>query len=165
MQDANGQPKRDITTIVHILNDLLSAQFKSFARESRSSRHREARGSQGSEKAGSSTFGKFHFSICPVLTICPAESQDASARKVAESQLEVTRSKVEELRKLIAERKARRVMRREAAARAASYSTAWSLTKEMDKHEGEGEGARGGVQEQCQPPDFLLPSEPEPCTA
>ena len=82
---------------------------------------------------------------------------------MAESQLELTRSKVEELRKLIAERKARRVLRREAAARAASYSTAWSLTKECDKHEGEGEG--GGVQEQCQPPDFLLPSEPEPCTA
>ena len=99
------------------------------------------------------------------LTVCLSESQDASARKVAESQLELTRSKVEELRKLIAERKARRVLRREAAARAASYSTAWSLTKECDKHEGEGEGARGGVQEQCQPPDFLLPSEPEPCTA
>jgi len=149
LQDANGQPKRDITTIVHILNDLLCAQFKSFARESRSSRHREARGSQGAEKQGSNF-----------------ESQDASARKVAESQLELTRSKVEELRKLIAERKARRVLRREAAARAASYSTAWSLTKECDKHEGEGEGERrGGVQEQCQPPDFLLPSEPEPCTA
>jgi anti-sigma28 factor (negative regulator of flagellin synthesis) len=145
LQDANGQPKRDITTIVHILNDLLCAQFKSFARESRSSRHREARASQGSEKQGSNF-----------------ESQDASARKVAESQLELTRSKVEELRKLIAERKARRVLRREAAARAASYSTAWSLTKECDKlHEGEGEGG----QEQCQPPDFLLPSEPEPCTA
>ena len=70
----------------------------------------------------------------------------------------MTRSKVEELRKLIAERKARRVLRREAAARAASYSTAWSLTKE-----GEGESERR--QEQCQPPDFLLPSEPEPCTA
>ena len=103
----------------------------------------------------------------PILTVCLSESQDASARKVAESQLELTRSKVEELRKLIAERKARRVLRREAAARAASYSTAWSLTKECDKHEGEGEGERrgGGRQEQCQPPDFLLPSEPEPCTA
>ena len=161
-QDANGQPKRDITTIVHILNDLLCAQFKSFARESRSSRHREARSSQGSEKPGSS-FGEFPFPATPPLTVCLSENQDASARKVAESQLELTRSKVEELRKLIAERKARRVLRREAAARAASYSTAWSLTKECDKHEGEGEG--GGVQEQCQPPDFLLPSEPEPCTA
>ena len=105
----------------------------------------------------------FLSSPTPPLTVCLSENQDASARKVAESQLELTRSKVEELRKLIAERKARRVLRREAAARAASYSTAWSLTKECDKHEGEGEG--GGVQEQCQPPDFLLPSEPEPCTA
>ena len=76
---------------------------------------------------------------------------------MAESQLEVTRSKVEELRKLIAERKARRVMRREAAARAASYSTAWSLTKEMDKHEGEGEGARGECKSSASPQTFFSP--------
>ena len=40
---------------------------------------------------------------------------------------------------------------REAAARAASYSTAWSLTKDCDKD---------GEQEQ-----FLLATEPEPCSA
>ncbi|QQP57653.1 Putative LOC100646570, partial [Caligus rogercresseyi] len=26
----NGQPKRDITTIIHILNDLLCAQYKNY---------------------------------------------------------------------------------------------------------------------------------------
>ena len=31
LQDANGQPKRDITTIVHILNDLLCAQYKAYS--------------------------------------------------------------------------------------------------------------------------------------
>ena len=30
LQDENGQPKRDITTIVHILNDLLCAQYKAY---------------------------------------------------------------------------------------------------------------------------------------
>ena len=73
-----------------------------------------------------------------------------------ERQLEVTRTKVEALRNLMEERKARRVERREAAARAASYSTAWSLTKDCDK-EGGGEG--GDERE------FLMPTEPEPCTA
>jgi hypothetical protein len=30
LQDRNGQPKRDITTIIHILNDLLCAQYKNY---------------------------------------------------------------------------------------------------------------------------------------
>jgi hypothetical protein len=38
LQDGNGQPKRDITTIVHILNDLLCAQYKAYSGSS-SSRH------------------------------------------------------------------------------------------------------------------------------
>jgi hypothetical protein len=39
LQDCNGQPKRDITTIVHILNDLLCAQYKAYSSGSRSSHH------------------------------------------------------------------------------------------------------------------------------
>jgi hypothetical protein len=39
LQDGNGQPKRDITTIVHILNDLLCAQYKAYSSGSSSSRH------------------------------------------------------------------------------------------------------------------------------
>ena len=31
LQDRHGQPKRDITTIIHILNDLLCAQYKNYA--------------------------------------------------------------------------------------------------------------------------------------
>ena len=52
LQDANGQPKRDITTIVHILNDLLCAQFKAYSSSSssRSSRHHREHRSQGAEK-------------------------------------------------------------------------------------------------------------------
>ena len=30
LQDRHGQPKRDITTIIHILNDLLCAQYKNY---------------------------------------------------------------------------------------------------------------------------------------
>merc|ERR1719361_1187112 len=42
LQDKNGQPKRDISTIVHILNDLLCAQYKAYnanGSSSRSARH------------------------------------------------------------------------------------------------------------------------------
>ncbi len=49
LQDANGQPKRDITTIVHILNDLLCAQYKAYSSGSRSSRHREKTSTQTSD--------------------------------------------------------------------------------------------------------------------
>ena len=31
LQDRSGQPKRDITTIIHILNDLLCAQYKNYS--------------------------------------------------------------------------------------------------------------------------------------
>lgn len=136
LQDANGQPKRDITTIVHILNDLLCAQFKAYSSSSssRSSRHHREHRSQGAEKQTGT-----------------GEGDSACRRQEAEDQLEVTRRKVDELRRVMEARKARRVERREAAARAASYSTAWSLTKDCDKD---------GEQEQ-----FLLATEPEPCSA
>lgn len=139
LQDANGLPKRDITTIVHILNDLLCAQFKAYSSSSRSSKHhREStRGSQGTEKQGAAY-----------------EREDPGAQQVAEDQLEVTRHKVEALRKVMEETKARRTERRQAAARAASYRTAWSLTKDCDK-----EGDQDKEQE------FHRPVEPEPCTA
>ena len=58
LQDANGQPKRDITTIVHILNDLLCAQFKAYSSSSRSSKHHRdsARSSQGGETKNGGEF-------------------------------------------------------------------------------------------------------------
>jgi len=142
LQDANGLPKRDITTIVHILNDLLCAQFKAYSSSSssRSSKHhREStRVSQGASDKPSAAF----------------ERPDATTQQATEDQLEVTRHKVEALRKVMEEKKARRTERRQAAARAASYSTAWSVTKDCDKENGK-------EQEQ----DFHRPVEPEPCTA
>jgi hypothetical protein len=60
LQDSNGQPKRDITTIVHILNDLLCAQYKAYSSSSsstRSSHHhrhhqRGEAGARAESKAG-----------------------------------------------------------------------------------------------------------------
>jgi len=145
LQDANGQPKRDITTIVHILNDLLCAQYKAYSNSSssRSSKHGHHRDSAKSSQASDNKTSPFD------------SEPDASERQLHEAQQNVTRHKVEALRKIMEERKAKRQARRQAAARAASYSTAWSVKSEAkprdcDKRE-DGE-------------HFLQP-EPEPVTA
>ena len=65
LQDKNGQPKRDISTIVHILNDLLCAQYKAYngGSSSRSSKHgsREAgsKAGQGNDGKNNEGFGEF----------------------------------------------------------------------------------------------------------
>ena len=74
LQDANGQPKRDITTIVHILNDLLCAQFKAYSSSSRSSRHRESRGAQGTKEQG--TFGELPPSAFATIPSSPSDPPD-----------------------------------------------------------------------------------------
>jgi len=145
LQDANGQPKRDITTIVHILNDLLCAQYKAYSNSSssRSSKHGHHRDSAKSSQAADNKTSPFD------------SEPNASERQLHEEQLNVTRHKVEALRKIMEERKAKRQARRQAAARAASYSTAWSVKSEAkprdcdNREDGE---------------HFLQP-EPEPVTA
>ena len=63
LQDENGQPKRDITTIVHILNDLLCAQYKAYggssggSRSSKHGHHRESKSAQNSD-AKTALFGE-----------------------------------------------------------------------------------------------------------
>ena len=75
-----------------------------------------------------------------------------------EEQLEVTRHKVETLRKIMEERKAKRQARRQAAAASNSsncshqYSTAWSVQSEAKPRDSEEESA-------------FLAGEPEPVTA
>ena len=92
------------------------------------------------------------------ILLSEAEARAANERQRQEEQLNVTRHKVEALRKIMEERKAKREARRQAAAAGrgqgtASYSTAWSVSeaKDCDKHDTDGE-------------HFLQP-EPEPVTA
>jgi len=128
LQDEHGQPKRDITTIVHILNDLLCAQYKAYggsgSGSSRSSKHhhRESKSSSQHSEAKSAVFD--------------AEARAASEKQRQEEQVSVTRHKVEALRKIMEERKAKREARRQAKATspasAASYSTAWSVSEAME---------------------------------
>ena len=91
------------------------------------------------------------------MFIAEAEARAATEKQMQEEQLNLTRHKVERLRKIMEERRAKREARRQAAAAgrsSGSYSTAWSVSEakhgDCDKHE-EGE-------------HFLL-TEPEPVTA
>ena len=65
-----------------------------------------------------------------------AEARAASEKQRQEEQVSVTRHKVEALRKIMEERKAKREARRQAKATspasAASYSTAWSVSEAME---------------------------------
>jgi len=124
LQDHNGQPKRDISTIIHILNDLLCAQYKNYRSHSKpgpssttSSSAKSAAGVGPNGQSGaSSTAGGAHH--------CPNPPPD---------QLQVTKGKMEQLRRIMEERKARRRARREA--RAAPYSTSWSVKSKTTKGE------------------------------
>ena len=80
---------------------------------------------------------------------------NASERQLHEEQLNVTRHKVEALRKIMEERKAKRQARRQAAARAASYSTAWSVKSE----------AKPRDCDNLEDGEHFLQAEPEPVTA
>jgi len=159
LQDENGQPKRDITTIVHILNDLLCAQYKAYGGSSSgSSRSKHSHHHRHHHHHHNSTENKSSQHSDAKTALFEAEARAANERQRQEEQLNVTRHKVEALRKIMEERKAKREARRQAAAAGrgqgtASYSTAWSVSeaKDCDKHDTDGE-------------HFLQP-EPEPVTA
>ncbi|KAG8226641.1 hypothetical protein J437_LFUL005293 [Ladona fulva] len=118
LQDKFGRPKRDISTIIHILNDLLCAtpQYRRHARQGHTITV-ETPGSSPSPQSNtsgnvsSSTNGN---SCRPE----PMEEEEESVELSRENQ--ATRGKMEQLRLIMEERRARRRARREA--RATPYS-------------------------------------------
>lgn len=203
LQDRNGQPKRDITTIIHILNDLLCAQYKNYspgtasetsstakanatpgassttaASSSSKTRHSEPHKTENITKpthSGSKpcSCSKDHSAEIntPILQKATSKSVNANnmifpensgegnvyfnpqihtrgnsvnsshvsegGTEILRDQINVTKGKMEQLKRIMEERKARRRERREA--RAAPYSTSWSLkssdTMEMEERE------------------------------
>ncbi|GLH00674.1 Uncharacterized protein GBIM_06978, partial [Gryllus bimaculatus] len=117
LQDRYGRPKRDISTIIHILNDLLCAtpQYRRHTRQGHSISV-EATGSTVPKK-GTNTSDKNSSSL---------EYMEESGSLSRENQ--ATRGKMEHLRLIMEERRARRRARREA--RAAPYTTQWSAKSE-----------------------------------
>ena len=78
---------------------------------------------------------------------------DATERELLEQQLNVTKNKMEALKRIMEERRAKREARRQQATTARPYSTAWSVKSES-KPVKDGEDA-----------DNMFKVEPEPVTA
>lgn len=94
LQDSNGNPKRDISTVVHILNDLLGAGASSISSSNNSRRHRPPQPLKSSSSA-------------------QLKTEESSSM---EPSRETTRGKMEQLQQLLLERRERRRARREAKA-------------------------------------------------
>jgi len=160
LQDASGQPKRDITTIIHILNDLLCAQFKAYS-GSHSSKHNSTKHGhhRESSKIYPNTDNKTSFDCEPDM-------------KLLEDEL--LKTKMEAIKKTMQENKAKRQARRQAARASgtSAYSTAWSVkssetTNTSSLSTPAGPGCDSSP-DQAAPKDtaehFIKP-EPEPVTA
>jgi hypothetical protein len=164
LQDSNGQPKRDITTIVHILNDLLCAQYKAYSGSSGSSHHRSSRHHRSERSSGVSSsghHGHHHHQA-------DGKKADQTERELSEQQLNITRTKMEALKRIMEERRAKREARKQQAqARTArSYSTAWSVKpepKSVDSTTGSGSAGTGAAEPAAENEQFL--QQPEPVTA
>ncbi|XP_071546255.1 midnolin isoform X2 [Panulirus ornatus] len=172
LQDRQGRPKRDISTIIHILNDLLCAtpQYRrhstSISVSTSTPTTIRNRNNGGNAKRGTQQMSD--------VSTSGLQSQDsmtdAYGRKSADSAQNVDqdsgdenqamRTKVEQLRMIMEQRRARRKARRDARARpyphtAASWSTdtsvptvvttsgtaATSTTQAMDVDSGKADGA------------------------
>ncbi|CAG2063748.1 unnamed protein product, partial [Timema podura] len=120
LQDRFGRPKRDISTIIHILNDLLCAtpQYRRHARQAHTFTVEASSGSPPKQTTTTATVDK-----SPVAS---DESTEETNSLSLENQ--ATRGKMEHLRLIMEERRARRRARREA--RVAPYTTQWSAKSE-----------------------------------
>lgn len=93
LQDPKGRPRRDVATIVHILNDLLCSvpEFRRVSSSSSNSR-------KGSEE---------------VVPVAVEEDECATSSSCSEDQNLRTRGKLEQLRLVMGERRERRRQRKQ----------------------------------------------------
>jgi len=170
LQDANGQPKRDITTIVHILNDLLCAQYKAYSSGSSSSSHRSSRHHRSHHGERSAAHGSSHHHGHHHHSAGKQQAADQTERELSEQQLNITRTKMEALKRIMEERRAKREARKQQAqARTArSYSTAWSVKpepKSVDTSAGAVGNVTGTAGEPAAAENEQFLQQPEPVTA
>lgn len=105
LQDRFGRPKRDISTIIHILNDLLCA-----TPQYRSNRNNSGNTPTSPEKSVTTQTGSTQTSDTEVTS---SSSQTVLSRSSAESlENQATRGKMERLRLIMEERRERRRMAR-----------------------------------------------------
>jgi len=167
LQDASGQPKRDITTIIHILNDLLCAQFKAYSSGASSG----SRSSRSSHRESTKIFNSNENKQTPFDCGHNMKNED-----------ELLKTKVEALRRSMEEQKAKREARRQAArasssSSTSSYSTAWSVkssetSNTSSNHNQSGSSASSGCESGSETTtsstdstEHFISPEPEPVTA
>jgi len=166
LQDASGQPKRDITTIIHILNDLLCAQFKAYSNGA--SCGSGSRSSRSSHRESTKIFNSTENKQTPFDCVHDMKNED-----------ELLKTKVEALRRSMEENRAKREARRQAARASSansSYSTAWSVKSSetsttSSNHNQSGSSASSGCESGSETTsstdatEHFIPPEPEPVTA
>ncbi|XP_043264323.1 midnolin homolog isoform X1 [Colletes gigas] len=123
LQDRHGRPKRDISTIIHILNDLLCTTPAATAGYYRH-HHRHSSGRQQSSMSPSSTGTTTTVNSATTSIGCHDSSAPGYSTKELSKENEATKGKMRRLRLVMEQRRAKRKARRQA--RAAPRTTQWA---------------------------------------
>ncbi|XP_057330338.1 midnolin-B [Microplitis mediator] len=166
LQDRHGRPKRDISTIIHILNDLLCA-----TPAASTSHYRHHHRHSSSRQQSSSTSPSGSTSTPCGLTSPNATYQDLSPTseysiEELSRENEATKGKMRRLRLVMEQRRAKRKARRQA--RAAPYTTQWAAVTPESNHESTSStssntSGTNSTDQQNEPE--LQPCSPEPVVA
>ncbi|XP_012288303.1 midnolin [Orussus abietinus] len=171
LQDRYGRPKRDISTIIHILNDLLCATPVATTGHYRGHHHRHT----GSRQQWSSTSSSGVTAATGNGATSPGTHDSTNPGYSSEElskENEATKGKMRRLRLVMEQRRAKRKARRQA--RAAPYTTQWAaVTPDPDPNHDPnttststgGGGAAGPNAAEPQNEPELQPCSPEPVVA
>lgn len=167
LQDRHGRPKRDTSTIIHILNDLLCATPAATADHYRH-HHRHSNDRQQSSASGSSaaTNDNGNGSTSPVG--CHDSSTSGYSTEELSKENEATKGKMRRLRLVMEQRRAKRKARKQA--RAAPYTTQWAAVtpdpeSNHDPNTSTASGTTGSNAAEPQNEPELQPCSPEPVVA
>ncbi|XP_046743592.1 midnolin homolog isoform X2 [Diprion similis] len=152
LQDRYGRPKRDISTIIHILNDLLCATPAAAAGHYRHHhRHSHAAIRQQQSSATIST------TTTTTTTTTTYTTEELSKENAA------TKGKMKRLRLVMEQRRAKRKARRQA--RAAPYTTQWAAVTPNPDNTSTSATTNSNTNTEPQSEPELQPCSPEPVVA
>lgn len=129
LQDRHGRPKRDISTIIHILNDLLCATPAASAGHYRHHHHRHSHTRQQSSSMSTSSASTTNAGGSNTSVGCHDSTPGYSNEELSKEN-EATKGKMRRLRLVMEQRRAKRKARRQA--RAAPYTTQWAAMTPAD---------------------------------
>ncbi|XP_033337502.2 uncharacterized protein LOC117226856 isoform X1 [Megalopta genalis] len=160
LQDRHGRPKRDINTIIHLLNDLLCVKPGTTAGYYRH-HHRHNSGRQQSSSSPSSTGTTTTVNGTSTPIGCHDSSSSGYSTEELSKENEAMKGKMRRLRLVMDELRARKKARRQA--KAAPYTTQWS-TVTPDPDPNTSSTATTSTADPSNEPE-LQPCSPEPVVA